>query len=328
MKVCNLLNLGITGDTPFYMYASNIWTDGNNIYCSQWSTQKVLIKGTNVWIDKVWHGMNFYGQENVFYGEDIWTDGTNIYYIGSVGRKVLDVTTDTWVDVTFEGIDFSFYAEEVWTDGVDTYFSASSGSRSEGTYRHIQKKLNKATRTWSDMTWNGIDVDSGEQIFGKWTWSDGNNIYLNGWNSIDGTIPISKVLNVNTHTWTDKTWHGMNSSEPSERTWSGDYVWNDGEKIYMSLGEQSHIIEKELNKSTSTWINKTWNDIDMRYDFPSGGWAYVGLTPSALWTDGVDIYYSNSLWAGPPERPCLYSRKLNRATNTWEDFQWYTISSQ
>ena len=51
------------------IFGSDVWTDGDNFYYSNYSTQCVLNKATSTWTDKTWNGLTR------FDGNKIWTDG-------------------------------------------------------------------------------------------------------------------------------------------------------------------------------------------------------------------------------------------------------------
>ena len=50
-----------------------IWTDGTDIYYSNYDTQRVLNKSNLTWETKTWNGLTS------FNGNNIWTDGDHIY---------------------------------------------------------------------------------------------------------------------------------------------------------------------------------------------------------------------------------------------------------
>ena len=52
---------------------SYLWTDGDNIYYSNGTSQYVLDKSTSTWTTKTWTGLTD------FNGARGWTDGKNIY---------------------------------------------------------------------------------------------------------------------------------------------------------------------------------------------------------------------------------------------------------
>ena len=200
---------------------SYIWSDGNDIYYSRGTTQKILNKATSTWSDKTWSGGHYSG----FDGNKIWSDGNDIYYSNGTKQYVLDKATSTWSAKTWNGLT-SFDGDVIWSDGQNIYYSNGS----------TQKILDITTSTWSNKTWNGLTSFYGHNI-----WSDGNDIYYS-----DGTT--QKVLNKATSTWSDKIWSGLDS-------FYGNYVWKYGTYIYYSY-KYSHYV---LNKATSTWSTKAWN---------------------------------------------------------------------
>ncbi len=51
-----------------------VWTDGENVYCSDDEKQYILDKATSTWEAKTWIG------NNNLYGHCVWTDGENYYF--------------------------------------------------------------------------------------------------------------------------------------------------------------------------------------------------------------------------------------------------------
>lgn len=139
-------------------------------------------------------------------------------------------------------------------------------------------------RCWVSINW-------GFQGYGKYIWTDGENIYCSGYNS---TSYYYYILNKTTYTWSKKEdWTGLSN-------WTGDFIWTDGENIYYSLGST----QKVLDISTSTWSNKTWNGLT----------SYRG---SSVWTDGTNIYYS---YNGD-------QYVLDKTTSTWTTKTWTGLTS-
>ena len=123
-------------------------------------------------------------------------------------------------------------------------------------------------------------------------------------NNAQSGIAVSQALNrfVNEHTklvWEDKQWNGHGGFQGSE-------VWTDGVNLYTSEGSAQYV----LNKSTSTWEEKTWNNLPESGFYPNRD----------LWTDGVNIYLSMNDWDGDAQRV------LNEATSTWEEKTWYGLT--
>lgn len=199
----------------------------------------------------------------------------------------------------------------IWTDGTDTYYSnggvhkvldkatstwndktwtglnsVTRGFWTDGTYMYYsngssQKVLTPGTTTWTDKTWSGMTNFDGVYI-----WTDGTDIYY----SMNST---QKVLNVSTSTWSDMTW-----TTPPSTGFYGSQIWTEGNNIYLSFGTQ----QKVLNKATHTWSDKTWNGFS----------ALMGVN---VWTDGKHIYYSSN----------DNQKVLDVATSTWSDIEWENL---
>ena len=208
---------------------SGIWTDGANIYYSKGSTQYVLNKDTNTWVEKTWN-TTMVGETLEFDGADIWTDGDNIYYSSSytTSQYVLNKTTNIWQPTGWEGLQFPS-GKRIWTDGANIYYSNGS----------TQYALNKGTSTWVEKTWNGFT-----NIDGSGIWTDGDNIYCSKFGQ------GSYRLNKGTNTWVKKTWNILSAI-------SGSGIWTDGDNIYYSYGSTQYA----LNKGTNTWVKKTWEGL-------------------------------------------------------------------
>ena len=207
----------------------NVWTDGENIYCSYNENQYVLDKKTSTWSAKTWSGLTS------FNGFFIWNDGKNIYYSNGSNQYVLNKETSTWSVKTWSGLT-SFDGYCIWNDGKNIYYSNGSN----------QYVLNKTSSTWSAKTWSGLTSFNGNNI-----WTDGINIYYSyGSNN-------HYVLNKTNSTWSVKTWSGLSD-------FSGNYIWSDGANVYYSYSEFNYV----LNKETSTWSVKTWDGLSyLLYDF-------------------------------------------------------------
>ena len=198
----------------------NIWTDGENIYYSKGSSQRVLNLNKSTWELILWKGYTS------FYGYNIWTDGENIYCSSGSSQYVLDKSTSTWARKTWSGLT-NFTGDCVWTDGENIYLS----------YNSDQYVLDKSTSTWTSKVWSGLTSFSGSNV-----WTDGENIYY----SLDLR---QYVLDKSTSTWSRKTWIGLTN-------FNGRYTWTDGENVYYSSGSSYHYV---LDKATSTWSPKTWS---------------------------------------------------------------------
>ena len=93
-----------------------IWTDGVDIYSSEYDKQYVLDKSTSTWNPKTWNGLT------EIQGENIWTDGENIYFSQGLKHYVLDRATSTWNPKTWNGHS-DFQGKGIWTDGENIYYS-------------------------------------------------------------------------------------------------------------------------------------------------------------------------------------------------------------
>lgn len=226
--------------------ASYIWTDEDNIYYSNGSSQYILDKETSTWKETSWNGVTS------FNGQYIWTDGDNIYLaVSSNIGYILDKETKTWNSIDMgKSISARSY---IWTDGANLYYS----------YNYGQYIWDKSTQKWVSTTWNGY-TPSGVDI-----WTDGDNIYCTHGST-------SYVLNTKTNTWEEKTFTGL--------PWSiqnAQYIWTDGKDIYVDFSTTLHY---KLDKSTSTWKeikynlgfngNGVWTDGDNIY-YSSGETQYV-----------------------------------------------------
>ncbi len=231
------------GTTP--TTGMNVWTDGTDIYYDRY----VLNRSTSTWTKLAWTGIG------IFHGGYIWTDGENTYCSMDSEQYVLDKSTRTWSDKTWSGLT-SFDGHYIWTDGIDIYYSNNQN----------QYVLDKSTSTWMTKTWTGLTSFNGHNV-----WTDGTDIYYS-------YLGDNYVLNKKTQSWQSKTWRGLD--RPG--MFLGNDGWTDGTDIYYSCswaGTQPYSANYVLDKSTSTWIAKSWD-----------GMAFSG---SSIWTDGRYIYLSN-----------------------------------
>ena len=92
-------------------------------------------------------------------------------------------------------------------------------------------------------------------------WTDGEDIYL-------GTTHVLDKTNL---TWIEKPMSGSLTN-----FYSSDYIWQFNGQIFYSLGS-TQVFDKE----TYSWQEKTWSGLS-------------NITGSNVWTNGKDIYYSES----------------------------------
>lgn len=143
-------------------------------------------------------------------------------------------------------------------NGLSKFTGAYNWYDGDNIYTDINSKtyiLNKETRTWTEISFNGLANPGG-------VWSDGVNLY-----SSVGTTHY--VYDRSSSTWVKKTWSGLTNFSPGK-------MWRDGDKIYYSSMGYHYL----LDVSTSTWSQVTWN-----------GYGYVN--GNYVWTDGENIYSSS-----------------------------------
>ena len=222
--------------------------------------------------------------------------------------------TGIFVPYCFQGLSEEEYigGRNIWSDGTNIYHSNSNNNR----------KLNKETKTWEPITWNGLPTFDGQNI-----WSDGSNIYYSYGNT-------QYKLDISTNTWERIEWNGLTS-------FSGYNVWTDGVNIYYSASSTQF----KLNKETNTWETVDWgsyaptngNDVwsdgidiyetntnrSIRFNKETNTWVtisfsgtpYTGFYGENIWSDGTNIYFTYGINATPVHR------KLNKETKTWEDVE-------
>ena len=253
----------------FAAYGDCFWTDGEDLYYSRGTTQKVFDKTTNEWVDKTWNGS--YGTQ--IYGNYMWTDGKDIYcsrgskhylYEGGLG----------WSLVTFTGLS-SFYGNAVWSNGENIYMS--NYSLEGGQY-----VLTKGSRNWELKNWS---VQNVQGLMTAGIWTDGQDIYCSFYDVGEG-VDINARLDKKTNTWVSIPYENVGFDTSSLGTISGKNVWSDGENIYYSNSNKT----LKWNKETKSFepITLYYNGFD-EFDPTvfSGDGEYI-------WSDGEKIYYDYS----------------------------------
>lgn len=146
-------------DVSTYINGDNVWTDGKNIYMSNWLARNYAY-GEMALRDGEWYYTSL-GAD--IYGSDTWSDGTNVYcehYDSDAkvnNHYVLD--NGSWKTKTWNIDADSYY---IWTDGTSVYHS----KKGNGHYVLIGE-------TWEPMVWKGVTDFSGSDV-----WCDGTNIHL------------------------------------------------------------------------------------------------------------------------------------------------------
>ena len=203
---------------PDVFLARYIWTDGVDVYCSNYSTQLVLKDG--VWTEKIWEGVVPKG------GSGIWSDGENIYHSWDDEHCVL--VNGKWEPKTWN-YSVRPRASYIWSDGENVY----------STYNSVTIVL--IGDTWVEKNWEGFNPPYGDDI-----WSDGAKVYYSKTTSaskndqyvLDGGV------------WKPITWRGLSE----EYELSGYNVWSDSRGIYY--GSEFILAEDHTDYTAMTqgWI--------------------------------------------------------------------------
>lgn len=168
------------------------------------------------------------------YGNTVWSDGVNLYEGRASSHPFkIDISTGTLTQDTTTGVPGSNYGNFVWSDGVDIYYSSNN----------VQKKFNKTTRTWDDVTWNLLN--GAENLNGNGIVRIGNKLY----SKRDATDNLDEVNTANmsvTRVSTNFTTGAM-----------GWAIWTDGTNYYSSSNTSQYLLD--FNTLTTTPI--TWSGI-------------------------------------------------------------------
>ena len=168
---------------------SDIWTDGEKIYCS---TQLILSGGTtkyynyvlntdtSTWTEQTWTGITniqtgklFHYKDQVLYCLYFTTDFTTLYY-------TLDIGTNKWERHNWpKGIYID--ATDIWSDGNDYYCLMQDASY----------KLNQTSFTWEPITWTGLEDIS--IATGRSIWHFDNNVFY-GFTKRLATVNSDRVI--------------------------------------------------------------------------------------------------------------------------------------
>jgi len=219
-------------------YGNNIWTDGENIYYSNFTYNNLTEKykfthyklQDRKWVEEVWDFPS--DLDKFFIGQFVWTDGVNTYYSLYNAHYILE--GNTWKEKTWQGLTY-FSGNQIWTDGTNTYCSFGE----EGQY--ILKD-----NQWIKKEWNGFNGIGGSGI-----WSDGVNIYYSDKNYETDEFEHYKL---NEDTWEPKRWNGLTE-------FSGINVWSDGTNIYYSHEKQQYVL------NGNTWVSHKWNGRNPDYGY-------------------------------------------------------------
>lgn len=171
-----------------------MWDDGENLYYSSGTSQKVLNFNTMTWENKTWNGLTN------FAGNKIWTDGIDIYYSnGTSGHWVLNRNTDTWETKTWTTY-IGFHGNYIWKDARGRIFSLSGGNF---------YKLNDARDEFVRIT-TSTGLTSGNASY---IWTDGTNVY-------HSNASTHYIFDHDNLKWTAKGFGG-------NPYFSGNSIWHD-----------------------------------------------------------------------------------------------------
>lgn len=239
------------------IYGSNVWTDGTNLYYSNYVSKKsgqvhlMLDRSTGVWNPITWNGID----SIQFKGEDVWTDGNNVYYSQGTNHFVLNKSTRTWTATNWSTR--PWYGNNIWTDGTNIYYNNGSDPA---------LMFNKGSNSWSVIQWNGLSSFTGENV---WQDNEGNYYY--------STSSDTYILNKQTRTWTPLNWNTSNII--------GQKVWRDGKNVYCLKTGVYYLLDTK---------NRTCTEIQM-IGGPTGtssveGWNVWYDSGNVYYSFGTKIY--------------------------------------
>ena len=213
-----------------------VWSDGENVYYSNGTTQYML--NGNVWVNHTWVNLNN------FYGNNIWSDGKNIYLSNATNHYIFN--NGAWLEKTWNGFT-NFLGQYIWSDGENIYYDNST----------VHYKLNISTSTWELNSWNGYSDISGDNV-----WSDGENIFYNSYTNTNKNY----ILNTENSTWYSRSSNIVGNSGILEAFYGSNIFAFNGE-IYYSGNNlyclSKTVISKNENSLTATdyWINLGNNEL-------------------------------------------------------------------
>lgn len=225
-----------------------MWDDGENLYYSSGTSQKVLNFNTMTWENKTWNGLTN------FAGNKIWTDGIDIYYSNATsGHWVLNRNTDTWETKTWTTY-IGFYGSYIWKDARGRIFSLNGGNF---------YKLNDARDEFVRIT-TSTGLTSGNA---NYIWTDGTNVY-------HSNASTHYVFDHDNLKWTTKGFLGNNY-------FNGNSIWHDNvggvysTTTFITLkfdyepsnnGSSGDYTEEDLNAKYQEGFEAGKNSVDITTD--------------------------------------------------------------
>lgn len=171
----------------------------------------------------------------------IWQASGKTYYSAGETQLVFDDEKGVWRRITWDGLTdnelLKLLGNYVWQSANGNIFVDVPGSLRQ----RLHKKLDLATRTWSDNTWKGLRdeyVEDGDNEYhreelvgfsGASIWTLGGKTYYSG-TLYDGVndIDFQKVLVDDDTTWEDKSWDYpiiFDIYSPIFTAYNNDYYW-------------------------------------------------------------------------------------------------------
>ena len=214
------------------IYGRNIWTDGENIYYSNFDNDYyVLDKETNTWDEKTWN-------INGIYAEYIWNAEENTFFNDANKSYKLNIELGEWEEVEWHyliggtPIPYNFYGNAV--------------RKINGNYYYLSNKsvflLDTQNLTLKKVSSDDISSSFPGGSFASSYWTDGVNLYHS-----NGTSN-QYIYNFELGIWEETNWNILVN---------GQYVWNCGQNTYYSNGNEQYILDVD----TRNWIENEWTGI-------------------------------------------------------------------
>jgi len=316
-------NLNISYPRLYYIWYSNIWTDGVNHYYSSGSNQYIFNSQNNRWDSKTWNGLTN------FDGMYVWTDGTNIYYSYNNNQYVLNKNTSTWTKVTWN-INIT-YGNSVWTDGNNVYYNFYNGTASAF-------MLDKTNNLWVSIDFYGspTTMSSFDTVQ---VWNDSERSYIKNTHELfDEQNHIWRAVNIKVPVYINNPVGGLSNY------FNNHGIWHDGNDTYWSgLLDQDFYHSYDMlrtykwNKNLYAWElvdigapilgdNIFYIDDDMycgskyKYDKTLKKWIYFPM----YGVNGYNYISAPAIWKNEGNT-YLYDLVLDKTTKQWTTKTWYGL---
>ena len=161
---------GLSSSDKNFNSSNNIWTDGDNIYCTIYSHSYILNKN-KAWEPISWEGVTPSEGKKVKF-----LCGNCCYFYNDEKYYILDKESHTWIEKTWQNRPTGFsaysYTNKLWSDGDNVYYSDYLNSRDLQYIVHLESGTIEA-KTWGSYN-GGANTN---KPLGEGIWTDGNNIY-------------------------------------------------------------------------------------------------------------------------------------------------------